>query len=113
MIEKEEILDEIRKVTKFGYSEKGSMIDNLLNRGWCRENDLLFAYDKFNKFDEGRVICFFQLPFPVKLPEYKWIDNVRSKYGNPQIAISLINSEKDNLSDLNIPQTQVFISFQL
>lgn len=110
--ETEEILDEIRKASKFGYSEKASIVDNLLKKSWCRESDLLFAYNDFQESEGARVTALFHLPFPIKLPEYTWI-KVRSEFGHPYLACSSLNSEFNPSENPNLGQTQVFISFQL
>ena len=111
MIETEEILDKIRAASKFGYSNKGSIVDNLLKRGWCRESDLLFAYDDFQKSEGDRVTVSFQVPFPMSLPENTWI-KVRSEFGHPYLACASLSFESNQ--DNSIPdRTQVFISYQL
>jgi hypothetical protein len=118
--DKEDVLDEIRNASKLGYTKaiSTSIVDRLIAAEWCKEDDLLEAYEDFQNSGSDRVIIFFQLPFLVKLPN-KWI-KIKSEYGNPYVKFKAVDSFEEqqhgrlnNDSYKDIKRTQVLISYQL
>lgn len=116
--DREEILEEIRNASKLGYAASVSIIDKLMSADWCREDDLLMAYDDLQKPGSDRVTIFLQLPFLVRLPD-KWI-KIKADYGHPYIRFRHLNrlerQRKDSfLSNSNgqHTRTQVLVSYQL
>lgn len=116
--DREDILDEIRAASKFGYAENVSIVDKLLNAHWCTEDDLLLAYEDLQKPGQDRVIIFFQVPFIVRLPD-KWL-RITSEYGNPYVRFTQASSDVKQKSPSllsnfygKLGRTQVMISYQL
>jgi hypothetical protein len=65
-----QILDEIFQASKLGYSAKAnSIVSTLLDAKWCTECDLERAYDWLDEQINPSAVAYFQLPFPVLLPE--------------------------------------------
>ena len=116
--DREEILEEMRSASKLGYAENVSIVDKLINAEWCREDDLLLAYDDLQNPGFERVTIFLQLPFLVRLPD-KWI-KLKSTYGHPYIRFRHLNRIERQRNDSFLTnsngqhtRTQVLMSYQL
>jgi hypothetical protein len=116
MKEAEKSFQAVKDASDFGrVPGSTSIVDRLVDNGWCTEDDLVLAYEDLRKPDLDRVTVLFQLPFVLKLPD-KWL-KVRSEYGNPYVRFRPKGSNglSEEAIESNVPtnSTQVLISFQL
>ena len=136
-------LDDIRKASRIGYVESSPITDALLEANWCFPEDLQIAFDMLEEWNDPSATTFFQLPYPMRLPE-RWIDLERpgkemakvffrtvgvgpNVISRGEISSPLISGDRANFGDIEefvnawIPGdrtgrfvcTQVMISYRL
>ena len=66
-------LDDIREASRIGYAGSSSIMDVLLEANWCFAEDLQSAFDILEEWNAPSATTFFQLPYPIRLPE-RWIE---------------------------------------
>ena len=81
-------LNEIYQASKTGYSNSANLIiDVLLQAKWCCEKDLNRVYEWLDEQIIPSAVAFFQLPYPVILPE----DDIKYSYSGRKIPEPLLN----------------------
>lgn len=93
-------IEEIYNLSKVGYSEKAiSIVDVILDAKWSTIEKLENAYNWLNQQIEPSVISFFQLPFPVLLPNNEIeLAFPGINIPNPLVNFELIGSELNTVS---------------
>lgn len=115
LIDEEDYLEEIERVSKRGYSKGTHIIKNFVEGNWCEKDELILAYKDITKPKtevDNRVTVFFQIPYEIKVAS-RWIKfnylpdfPLEFKLGSPYLWFK---SKTINGKIF----TQILISFQL
>ena len=109
-----QIIDEIFHASKVGYATKAkSIVNSLIDAKWCNENDLENSYDWLDEQDDPCAVAFFQLPFPVFLPD----EDVRYSFSGinipePLLKFKSISTDANEIDDSKIFQVKERTSYQ-